>query len=136
MIAFDEAEYMKQPTLCSMKELYDELYGICAIVIIGTEQLLSNIEIMRKKAKTGIPQFYRRIKFGIVNLPMINREFNDFLNGVEPKLKTFLQENCDNYGELHDVLVPAMREADRLGEPLTELLVRKILNMPEIKRIL
>jgi hypothetical protein len=26
-----------------------------------------------------------------------------------------------------------MREADRLGEPLTESLVRKILNMPEIQ---
>ena len=123
---------MKQPALCAMKELHDALKEYCSIIMAGTEQFLTNIETLRKKNKPGIPQFWRRIKFGIIHLPAIDRRFPDFLNGLEKELKTFLQENCDNYGELHDVLVPAMREADRLGEPLTESLVRKILNMPKI----
>lgn len=133
MLIFDESEYMKQPALCSMKELYDGLIGCCSIVMMGTPQLLRNIDIMRKKDKPGIPQFYRRVKFGIRVLPDIDKSFKLFLNGIDANLKKFLQDNCDNYGELHDVLVPAMREADRLGEPLTETLVRKILNMPEIQ---
>ena len=116
-----------------MKELYDGLIGCCSIVMMGTPQLLRNIDIMRKKDKPGIPQFYRRVKFGIRVLPDIDKSFKLFLNGIDANLKKFLQDNCDNYGELHDVLVPAMREADRLGEPLTETLVRKILNMPEIQ---
>lgn len=131
IISFDECEYMKQPALCAMKELHDSLVQYCSIIMFGTEQFLKNIETLRKRNKAGIPQFWRRIKFGVVYLPSIDRKYNDFLEGIEPNLKSFLRNNCDNYGELHDVLVPAMREADRLGEPLTENLVRKMLNMPE-----
>jgi len=132
VLCFDEAEYMKQPALCAMKELYDALTGSCAIQMIGTDQLIRKIDQLRKKNKDGIPQLYRRIKFGIRVLPVIDRTFKLFLNGVEPALVKFLQQNCNNYGELHDVLVPAMREADRLGQELTEELVRTVLNMPLI----
>jgi DNA transposition AAA+ family ATPase len=130
VIAFDEAEYMKQPALCAMKELYDNLNGFCAVQLIGTDQLLRKIEQLKKKNKDGIPQLYRRIKFGIRILPEIDRSFKQFLGEIDDKaLKTFLQEKCDNYGELHDVLVPAMRESDRTGEPLTVDFIRKILNI-------
>ena len=133
MIIFDEAEYMKQPALCAMKELYDNLNGICSIVLMGTDQLTRNLDKLRKKNKEGIPQLYRRIKFGIRYLPTIDRTFKQFLNGLnDSNLVRFLCENCDNYGELHDILVPAMREADRTGEMLTENFVRTILNLPKL----
>ncbi|TWP31262.1 hypothetical protein ETU08_01920 [Apibacter muscae] len=133
VILFDEAEYMKQPALCAMKELYDNLFGICSIILIGTDQLTKNLDKLRKKNKDGIPQLYRRIKFGIRVLPSIDKTFKQFLNGIEDKgLIQFLKQNCDNYGELHDVLVPAMREADRTGEPLTENFVRTIIGIPNI----
>lgn len=132
MIVFDESEYMKQPTLGMMKELYDDLSGHCSIIMIGTDELLDNLDKLRKRKKAGMRQFYRRIKFGIRELPKIDRKFNGFLDKIEDKeLIKFLQTNCENYGELHDCLVPAMREADRLGEPLTEDFVRKVLNMPK-----
>jgi len=129
-LIFDEAEYMKQSALCAMKELYDNLHGNAGLILIGTDQLIRNIEKLKKRNKEGIPQFYRRIKFGIRTLPAIDRSFKQFLNDVEPGLKKFLKANCDNYGELHDVLVTAMREADRTGHPLTESFVRTILNIP------
>ncbi len=133
MIIFDEAEYMKQPALCAMKELYDNLNGICSIVLMGTDQLTRNLDKLRKKNKEGIPQLYRRIKFGIRYLPTIDRTFKQFLNGInDQNLVKFLRDHCDNYGELHDVLVPAMREAERTSEPLTENFVRTILNLPKI----
>ena len=133
MIIFDEAEYMKAPALCNMKELYDSLNGICAIVLMGTEQLTRHIDKMLKKNRDGIPQLMRRIKFGIRILPTIDRTFKQFLNGLnDPALVKFLCENCNNYGELHDVLVPAMREAERTGNPLTENFIRTIFNMPKI----
>ncbi|GIM53726.1 AAA family ATPase [Capnocytophaga cynodegmi] len=132
-LIFDECEYMKQPALCSMKELYDALFGICGITLIGTSQLIDNLEKLRKKNRAGIPQFYRRVKFGIRELPTIDRTFSDFLSDIEDKkLLNFLKSNCDNYGELHDVLVPAMKEADRTGNPLTEDFVRTILGMPKL----
>lgn len=132
-LIFDECEYMKQPALCSMKELYDALIGICGITLIGTSQLIDNLEKLRKKNRSGIPQFYRRIKFGIRELPSIDRTFKMFLENVEDKaLQNFLKQNCDNYGELHDVLVPAMKEADRTDSELTEGFVRTILGMPKL----
>lgn len=132
ILIFDEAEYMKQPTLCNMKELHDHLNKKCGIVLIGTDQLIAKIEKMKRKNAPGMPQFYRRIKFGVRTLKTINTNFNEFLNGLEKGLQKFIQRECDNYGELHDVLLPAMREAERLGEPLTEDLVRKMLNRPKM----
>jgi len=130
MLIFDECEYMKQPALCAMKELYDNLNKYCAIVLVGHYQLINNIERLRKKSKDGIPQLYRRIKFGIRRLAPIDRRYALFLEGMDRKLSKFLQMECENYGELHDVLVPALREADRTGEPVSEDFVRRLLNMP------
>ena len=137
MLIFDESEYMKQPALCNMKEMYDHLYGVAALVLIGTEQLIKNIEKMRKKNRDGMPQLYRRIKFGILHLPVIDRTFKYFLNAflnteLNDDVVRFVRENCENYGEIHDVLVPAMREAERIGQPLTENLIRTMLNMPKL----
>lgn len=130
-LIFDEAEYMKQPALCAIKELYDNLQSYCSLVLVGTDQLRENLDKLRKRNKPGIPQFYRRIKFGIRILPTIDRSYSIFIRDIEDKnLKKFLQKHCDNYGELHDCLVPAMREADRKQEPLTEQLIRKVLNIP------
>lgn len=137
MLIFDESEYMKQPALCNMKEMYDHLYGVAALVLIGTEQLIKNIEKMRKKNRDGMPQLYRRIKFGILHLPVIDKTFKYFLNAflnteLDESVIKFVRENCENYGEIHDVLVPAMREADRIGQPLSENLIRTMLNMPKL----
>ena len=132
ILIFDEAEYMKQPTLCNMKELHDHLNKKCGLVLIGTDQLLAKIEKMKRKNAPGMPQFYRRVKFGVRVLKAINTNFTEFLGGLDKGVQKFLQRECDNYGELHDVLLPAMREAERLGEPLTEDLVRKVLNMPKV----
>lgn len=132
-LIFDECEYMKQPALCSMKELYDALNNICGITLIGTSQLLDNLDKLRKKNRSGIPQFYRRVKFGIRELPTIDRSYKMFLESIDDKdLRNFLKQQCDNYGELHDVLVPAMKEAERTGEELTENFVRTILGMPKL----
>lgn len=129
VIAFDESEYMKLPALCALKELYDALNEWCALVLVGTPQLLTNLEKLRKKNKPGIPQLYRRIRYKIRHLPTIDRSFKLFLNGIEPGLKKWLQKNCDNYGELHDVLVPARRESERTGAELNEDFVKMTLGM-------
>jgi len=130
-LIFDESEYMKQPALCSVKELHDYLNKYCSLVLIGTQQLLSNIDILRKRNKPGIPQFYRRIKFGIRLLPAVDKSFKLFLNDIESiEVKKFLRRICENYGELHDVLVPVKREAERTGETITEDFIRKVLNLP------
>lgn len=131
-LIFDESEYMKQPALCSIKELYDNLHFYCSIVLIGTDQLTQNIEKLRKRNKQGIPQLYRRIKYGIRVLPPIDKKYTLFISDLEDKqLQKFLMFNCDNYGELHDAMVPALREADRLQVPLTEGLIKKVLNIPD-----
>ncbi|MDB0603152.1 ATP-binding protein [Tenacibaculum maritimum] len=132
-LIFDEAEYMKQPALCSMKELHDYLNKFCSIILIGTKQLLDNLDKLRKRNKNGIPQFYRRVKFGIRVLPSIDTSFKLFLNEIEDKeVVKFLRAECENYGELHDVLVPCMREVDRINQPLTLNLVKQVLNIQDV----
>lgn len=128
-LIFDESEYMKQPALCAMKELYDYLNNWCSIVLIGTEQLTKNIENLVKRNKPGIPQFFRRIKFKINILPAIDRNYDEFLEEVEPELRNWLKANCDNYGELRDVLLPAMREAYRLGDTIDLGFVKMVLGI-------
>lgn len=132
ILIFDEAEYMKQATLCNMKELHDHLYQFCGLVMIGTNQLETKLDKLRKKNRDGIPQFYRRIKFGIRRLNAVDTSFKDFLkehNITDRGLVKWLQSECDNYGELHDVLVPALREADRTGEDLSENFIKKVLHL-------
>ncbi|MCU7615632.1 ATP-binding protein [Chryseobacterium sp. PBS4-4] len=131
-VVWDESEYMKQATLCNVKEMHDHLYGKCGLVMIGTNQLLTKIEKLKNKNASGMPQFYRRVKYGIRELKPIDTRFKEFLTSIADRdLKRFLQDECENYGELHDALLPAMREAERLNEPLTENLVRKVLNLPK-----
>lgn len=132
MLIIDESEYLKQAALCAMKELYDNLSDYCSLVFIGTNQLVDNVEKLKRRNKSGIPQFHRRIKFGLRLLPTIDRTYKLFVDDIEDReLKKFLLTNCDNYGELHDIIVPATREAERLGQELTMGLVRQVLNLPE-----
>ena len=128
-LIFDEAEYMKQPALCSIKEIYDHANEWASIVLVGTHQLLENIDQMRKKNKPGIPQFYRRIKFGIRKLPKVDRSYKLFVDGLSPEVVKYLRVICDNYGELHDVLVPVRREAERTGNLITVEFIQKVLNL-------
>mgnify|MGYP006179551919 CR=1 FL=1 len=132
MLIIDESEYLKVAALCAMKELYDNLHTFCSLVFIGTDQLVDNIEKLKRRNKSGIPQFHRRIKFGLRKLPAIDKTYKLFVSDIEDReLKRFLLHNCNNYGELHDVIVPASREAEKRDEPLTLGLVRKVLNINE-----
>lgn len=134
-LIFDESEYMKQTTLCNIKELHDHLNKYVSINLIGTDQLLDKLDNLKKKNKAGMPQFYRRVKFGIRVLSPIDTSFKGFLNGIEDKgFIKFLQQNCDNYGELHDAMMPIIRESHRTGEPMTERFARKVLQMPDNAR--
>lgn len=128
-LILDEAEYMKQPALASIKEIYDHVNTSASIVMVGTQQLIDNIDKLRKKNSQGMPQFYRRIKFGIRKLPRIDRTFKLFVDGLSKDVVQYLRVICDNYGELHDVLVLVRREQERLDEEITVPFIKKVLNL-------
>ena len=78
-----------------------------------------------------MPQFIRRFKANTVKLVPVARKYEAFLSKVEDmKLRELLSQIADNYGELHDYLERALREADESGEPLTEALFRETYNLP------
>ncbi|WEK18190.1 MAG: ATP-binding protein [Candidatus Pedobacter colombiensis] len=129
ILVFDEAEYMKYSALCAFKELYDVLHQDCALVLIGTNELLTNLDKLLKSHKAGIAQLFRRIRFKIQELPLIDKRFEQFLVETEPSLKKWLQQNCNNYGELHDVMIPALAEAERSNTPLSVDLVKTVLGL-------
>lgn len=129
-VIWDEAEYMNLATLCSIKEFYDDLRNVAALILVGTDQLLDNLIAMSVGNKAGMPQFYSRIKFGIRQLNSIDRDFPLFLEDIEDKqVKAFIKANCNNYREVHDILVPAMREADRMSTPLSVGLINNMLGL-------
>ncbi len=60
----------------------------------------------------------------------IKGQFSVFLEDIEDKeVRKYIKENCNNYREIHDILVPALREADRLGEPLSIQLLMQTLGV-------
>ena len=121
LIIVDECENLKASAFGVIKSLYDQLEGVCPIVLIGTSQIEAKIANMLNLNRVGLPQFHRRFKAGIRHLPPIDKTYKLFLeNKVEDnKLRTYLRRICNNYGELHDYLELALREADREGVGLT-----------------
>ena len=132
IIIIDEAEYLTIGVFELIKTLYDHVIAYCSIALIGTGDLIRKVED-KLSEKPGIPQFKRRFKAGMRWLPGIDRTFKQLLEtfSFEPGLNRLLISMSDNYGELHDFIVPCLREADRLGEPLTENLFRTIRNIPK-----
>lgn len=135
MIIFDEAENLKMPVINMLKGLYDVVNNYCAIVLIGTETLLVKLTHTRRNSVDAVPQFYRRFKVGLKRLSMLEKhiDFKPFFEafGVDKGLQKLLISLCDNYGELHDYLEPALKEADERGELLTEDFFRLLYDIPK-----
>lgn len=132
IIIIDEAENMQLPTLKMLKGLYDGVKGFTSIALIGTPQLITTMDKLKKKDAVGIPQLYRRIKAGIRYINNHHDNFRVFFDKyVEDKgLRKLLLTLCDNYGELHDYLQPVLKEAYETEQPLTEQLFRLHHNLP------
>lgn len=135
VIIFDEGENLRLKTFQMLKELYDGISKHCGIVLIGTEQLLTMLETLKKRNKQGAPQLYRRLKAGIYRMEggrqgLANHFVEKYV--LDPKLKNLLYELCDNYGEFCDYMNPVFREADKLEVPVTEDLFRTVWDMPKM----
>lgn len=130
IVIIDEAENTKIPGIKTYKALYDMFAGQVAFVLVCTEELPRRLAKMKNRVE-GMPQFIRRFKANTVKLVPVARKYEAFLSKVEDmKLRELLSQIADNYGELHDYLERALREADESGEPLTEALFRETYNLP------
>lgn len=131
IVIIDEAENTKIPGIKSYKALYDMFAGQVAFVLVCTDELPKRLEKMKSKVE-GMPQFIRRFKANTVELIPVDRGYQAFLAKVDdPNLRILLLRLADNYGELHDYMERALREAAESGEPLTEDLFRVIYNLPK-----
>lgn len=120
LLIIDEAENLNTVAFGMLKSLYDQMEGVCPIVLVGTGQLTRRIERMVTLNKVGMPQFQRRFKAGTRKLPVVDKNFREFLDGVEDaRLVKALRRVCRNYGELHDYMTMARQEATRMRKPLT-----------------
>lgn len=131
IIIIDEAENMTAHVIRMIKALYDGILNFCSIILIGTPELTDKLERMKRKDRDGIPQFCRRFKAGTRHLSQIG-DMDMFLDKYvsDKGLRKLLSALCENYGELHDYLMPVIREADNTGKPLTEELFRLYHNLP------
>lgn len=134
-IKFDECENMNPQTFRAIKGLWDGLYKDkhCSLVLVGTPQLLQMLESARKRDVSGAPQLYRRLKAGIRIIPVdlqagLTLFFNQ-LGITDVALQKRLRALCENYGELHDFLEPAIRMADERGEELTDAFFARMYNL-------
>jgi DNA transposition AAA+ family ATPase len=123
----DEAENARVPVLKAIKEIYDAVAGKCSIVMIGTNQL---IEQLNKKA-TGqsLPQLRRRFKAGTRQITPFNKakDMKLFFEAFIPNqkdLQDLLIQLCDNYGELHDYLHPFLTNCTKKNIEPTEAAFR------------
>jgi len=128
VLIFDESESLTGRTFGTLKSLYDSLNWICSIVLIGTDDLIDTLERAKRNRRPGMPQFYRRFKAGIRPLKSIDVTFGEFFSQLgfelDTELKKTLKKTCENYGELHDFLEPALKKAEEMGELLTDSFFR------------
>jgi DNA transposition AAA+ family ATPase len=130
----DEAENARVPVLKAIKEIYDAVAGKCSIVLIGTTQL---IEQLNKKA-TGqsLPQLRRRFKAGTRYITQFNKakDMKPFFETFIPQdkdLQDLLIQLCDNYGELHDYLHPFLTNCAKRNIQPTEANFRLYHKIPK-----
>ena len=73
-------------------------------------------------------QFYSRFKVGKRVVRSIDRDYSTFLKGrgFDKELINELKKEASNYRELSDYLIPALKEADRLGVTLTAELFKSM----------
>lgn len=125
----DECEFMKVPSIMLIKDLLDFFAGKCGLVTVGTPEFLRNIEKLVLKKAPGAAQFARRIKFKTYRLPKIDASYSLFLQEQTAEVKNWLTSNCNNYGELVDVLRPCIRESERLAQPITVQFIKTVMGL-------
>ena len=140
VIIFDEAENLNPSVLAAVKGLYDVLVDYSSIVLIGTEQIITNILNLKQKNRTSLPQLYRRFKAYQRVLSPINKyveypKFFEKMKIADKGLQKLVMEMANNYGELHDYLEPVIRQADQTGKPVTEQLFRLYHDIPNLKKV-
>ena len=135
ILIIDEGENMEHILIKMLKGLYDYLTrkgGVTSIVLLGTAQLDRKVERLKNNDSVGGPQFYRRFKAGrrVIDERVDFEPFYNALGITDKGLRKLLGQQCDNYGELHDYLEPALRMADERGEVMDEEFFRHMYNMP------
>lgn len=136
-IILDEAENARIPVLKAVKEIYDAVIRNCGIVLIGTNQLLGQLN--KKALGQSIPQVRRRFKAGTRLITPFSKSkdlqpFFDMYIAKEPALQDLLIQLCDNYGELHDYLDPVLRYCAKKNQPISEEIFRLYHKLPKIKK--
>lgn len=136
MFVLDEAENLKPQTLKMIKELYDAIHTYCAIVLIGTDQILDAILNRKHKNRQSVPQLWRRFKAGTrVITPLKKaRDFIPFFTQYIPdqrELQDLLMELCENYGELHDYLNPFLVWCSDMNKEVSEQNFRLFHKIPK-----
>ncbi len=122
VLILDEFENATIPVLKSIKQLYDAVSDNASIVLIGTEQLLHQLE--KKSISQSMPQLRRRFKAGTRIITPIKkaRDFKLFFDKYIPNNKDvqdLLLQLADNYGELCDFLYRALSSAKSKNKELT-----------------
>ncbi len=136
IVIIDEGENMNSKMRGMIKGFYDGISGYASIVMVGTPDLWEHVTDAKSKGKEAGPQYARRFKAGTRFIKITQStsvRFKPFFEALNlPKgLQKLLCDLCDNYGELHDYLVPALMEADSKGVALTESFFRLMYNIPE-----
>lgn len=130
ILVFDEVENLKRTGIKAVKAIYDGVRYVVPVVLVGTPEFATALAALKNKGVKGMAQFIRRFKAGQVALAPIDRRYVAFAPQIkDEELRQLLSRVADNYGELHDYLERAMREADERGEPLTVEMFREMFNM-------
>ncbi|MEQ1677885.1 MAG: ATP-binding protein [Chitinophagaceae bacterium] len=136
VIILDESENARIPVLKFSKELYDAVIENCSIVLIGTIQLIGQLN--KKSQSQSIPQLRRRFKAGTRFITPFNKvkDMKPFFEAYipdQPDVQDLLIQLCDNYGELHDYLHPFLVHCSKKNIEPTEAAFRLFHKIPKHK---
>ena len=130
ILIFDEVENLKRTGIKAIKAVYDGVRHVVPVVLVGTPEFGVALQNLKNKGVKGMAQFIRRFKAGQTALAPIDRRYLAFMAQIkDEELRQLLSRIADNYGELHDYMERAVREAEELGEPLNVEIFREMYNI-------
>jgi transcriptional regulator with XRE-family HTH domain len=142
VVLIDEGENMNTRMRQTIKGFYDGILGYASIAVLGTPDLEGMMKDAKAKGVDGGPQTYRRFRAGMQKIKLEQnkaKRFEPFFTAlqdmgmpIEDGLQELLVEICDNYGELHNFLEPALRKADKKNTRCTEDFFRLMYNLPKM----
>ncbi len=129
VLIIDDAGKIIERIIKTLQTIYDNTEFHAGLVIAGVEELHSKLDYLRRKNKSGGPEFWdrigntRRLRFLTKPSKVVTRDVCHVMGINDPNAIRWYYNNCPNYRMLRQDIMNAKRVSERTEEAITEALL-------------